>query len=633
MRTARLAARTKLTLALAIVLSTAAAKANLLTNGSFESPAIAVGGVVNVNSGSATIPGWTVIGTASQTVAIVSGSYAPAGYSLPAEDGSQWLDLTGSGNQAATRGITQTVSTVQGKTYTLTFWVGNVSGPNIGTTSTAGLKINGVPAGDYPNVTPGTTMNWQQFTYSFIATQSSTTIEFDNLDPAADNSNALDNVDLEEGGSALPLPVNLIVNGDFETPVAGVGKLIDYQSGSTALTGWNVIGTAPDTVDQIDAAFVVGRVFIFPESGSQWLDLTGSNVSTGTRGITQTVPTISGASYILTFWVGNVDDPGGIFGVTSTVGLKINGTSAGSFTSSSTSVIMTWQQFTVTFTATGSSTVIEFDNLDPSTDSSNGLDNVILQQMGGSAPSVSAGGVVSASAFGGFTSVAPGSWIEIYGSNLASDSRTWRHPISTASTLPPRSTEPPSPSAASRRSSTTSAPQVNALVPSNVATGSQQMIVNTPLGPSAAYTIKVNATQPGLLAPPSFIVGGTQYTAALFTDGVTYVLPTGAISGVTSRPANPGDTIVLYGVGFGPVSPAIPAGQLVQESNTLASTFQIFMGGIQATTSYSGLAPDATGLYQFNVVVPNVPAGNAVPLTFTLGGVSGTQTLYLAVGN
>jgi hypothetical protein len=42
-----------------------------------------------------------------------------------------------------------------------------------------------------------------------------------------------------------------------------------------------------------------------------------------------------------------------------------------------------------------------------------------------STPAISAGGVVSASAFGGFTSVSPGSWIEIYGSNLATNTRSW----------------------------------------------------------------------------------------------------------------------------------------------------------------------------------------------------------------
>src|ERR1035438_7843354 len=40
-------------------------------------------------------------------------------------------------------------------------------------------------------------------------------------------------------------------------------------------------------------------------------------------------------------------------------------------------------------------------------------------------PAVASGGVVSAGAFGGFSAVAPGSWIEIYGSNLAAHSRSW----------------------------------------------------------------------------------------------------------------------------------------------------------------------------------------------------------------
>ena len=59
----------------------------------------------------------------------------------------------------------------------------------------------------------------------------------------------------------------------------------------------------------------------------------------------------------------------------------------------------------------------------------------------------------------------------------------------------------------------------------------------------------------------------------------------------------------------------------------------MFMGGMSATASYAGLAPNYTGLYQFNVIVPNVAASDAVPLTFTLGGVPGTQTLYIAVAN
>jgi uncharacterized protein (TIGR03437 family) len=168
-------------------------------------------------------------------------------------------------------------------------------------------------------------------------------------------------------------------------------------------------------------------------------------------------------------------------------------------------------------------------------------------------------------------------------------------------------------------------------VPSNVATGAQQMTVTTALGTSAAYNITVNALQPGLLAPSSFDIHGTQFVVAIFSDG-SYVLPAGSIAGVSSRPANPGETIVLYGVGFGPVTPDIPAGQIVTQSNALASSFQLSIGGTPATVVYSGLAPNYTGLYQFNVTVPSVTAG-IVPVTFTLGSVTGTQTLNIAVGN
>ncbi len=150
---------------------------------------------------------------------------------------------------------------------------------------------------------------------------------------------------------------------------------------------------------------------------------------------------------------------------------------------------------------------------------------------------------------------------------------------------------------------------------------------------SAAYNINVNAVQPGFDAPPSFKIGGFQYVVALFADG-TYVLPEGAIAGLTSRPAQPGDEIVLYGIGFGPVTPKIPAGQLVQQANTLASTFEISIGGVPVTNvPYAGLAPSYTGLYQFNIVVPANAGTGALPLTFTVGGVAGTQTLYLAVSN
>ena len=108
-------------------------------------------------------------------------------------------------------------------------------------------------------------------------------------------------------------------------------------------------------------------------------------------------------------------------------------------------------------------------------------------------------------------------------------------------------------------------------------------------------------------------------------------LPSGAMQGSAGRPARPGETIVLYGVGFGPVTPNIGAGDTVKDLNSLVLPFQIYLGGMPASIRYAGLATGMVGLYQFNIVVPETATGDAVPLTFALGTSTGQQVLYTAV--
>ena len=241
-------------------------------------------------------------------------------------------------------------------------------------------------------------------------------------------------------------------------------------------------------------------------------------------------------------------------------------------------------------------------------------------------------GVVSATAFGGFPTAAPGGFVEIYGSNLATNSREWSGSDFRGVTGP-TSLDGTSVTIGGQQAFVTyvSPSQVNALIPSNVLTGQQQVSVSNTLGGSSAFTIAISPVAPGLLATSDFVVKGTEYAVVFNSDG-TYALPSGAIPGLTTHPAAPGDTLVFYGVGFGPVTPVIPAGQLCQgQANTLATTFQMFIGGMPATALYSGLAPNYTGLYQFNIVVPNVGTGDKVPVTFALGGTNGTQKLFIAV--
>ncbi len=253
-------------------------------------------------------------------------------------------------------------------------------------------------------------------------------------------------------------------------------------------------------------------------------------------------------------------------------------------------------------------------------------------------PSISPNGVVSASAFGGFKSAAPGSWIEIYGSNLGpSAPYTWQGSDFNGSSAPTsingvKVTVGGQPAYVDF----TSANQVNAQLPANLSAGPQPVVVTTASGSSSPYTLTVNALQPGLLAPSTFVVNGKQYVAALNASQTSFIMPPGAVAGITSAYAKPGDTIVIYGVGFGAVSPSSIqfAGQVVQNpSNQLSNPFSISFGGSPGTYTFDGLVAQAVGLYQFNVTIPQIANNDFVPVTFTLAGTAGTQTLYTAVHN
>jgi hypothetical protein len=189
-------------------------------------------------------------------------------------------------------------------------------------------------------------------------------------------------------GGSLPLHAD-ITNGSFEDVAVPVGGFTAYPAGSTALTGWTIVGgTSDDGPAVVSTTFVQEGITFVAEDGSQWLDLTGVNENS-TEGVEQTVATTMGTSYTLSFWVGNVDDTNtnGLFGKTSTVDVYIDGTLLGSFENSSTTPnTMIWEQFTPTFTATGSSATIEFINEDPSNDNVNGLDNVALTPNASATP-------------------------------------------------------------------------------------------------------------------------------------------------------------------------------------------------------------------------------------------------------
>ena len=87
----------------------------------------------------------------------------------------------------------------------------------------------------------------------------------------------------------------------------------------------------------------------------------------------------------------------------------------------------------------------------------------------------------------------------------------------------------------------------------------------------------------------------------------------------TCGAANPGDTLILWATGLGPVngSDASGAGLGVPMPNI---PLTLWLGGVQASVTYQGRSGCCIGEDQIVFTVPpNVPMGCAVPLAVQIG--------------
>ncbi len=213
--------------------------------------------------------------------------------------------------------------------------------------------------------------------------------------------------------------------------------------------------------------------------------------------------------------------------------------------------------------------------------------------LGQSTPQINAGGIVNSANYGPL--IAPGAIFSIFGSGLATtaggiSSTPYPYTIN-GTTVTVNGVQVPllyvSPGV------------INAQMPVDVPQNSPVDVVVT-AGSVSSSPVQVSVTP---VAPAMFTKDGTgrNEIAARHLDSTE-------IS--ASKPAQPGEVIVLFGTGLGATTPALPTNTPPTTGTPAAETPVVTIGGQTANVVYAGAAGEYPGLYQINLYVPNVVAGS-----------------------
>jgi uncharacterized protein (TIGR03437 family) len=250
-------------------------------------------------------------------------------------------------------------------------------------------------------------------------------------------------------------------------------------------------------------------------------------------------------------------------------------------------------------------------------------DNISFTLSPAGAPVITPGGVVPV--YSSSTTIEPGSWVSIYGTNLASTTTLWNgdFPISLGGTNVTINSKP-------AYLWLVSPGQINMQAPDDTAVGTVNVVVTTSNG-TATSTVTLGSFG------PSFSLYNAKYAAAIVGLpvgspgnsglGYDYIGPSGGLP-FPSRSVKAGETVTLYGVGFGPTTHDVPAGQAFSGAAACITNPVVTIGGVSAQVTFAGIVE--AGLYQLNVVVPNAGSGDRL-LQATVGGLTTPTNVYLTL--
>jgi len=215
-------------------------------------------------------------------------------------------------------------------------------------------------------------------------------------------------------------------------------------------------------------------------------------------------------------------------------------------------------------------------------------------------------GVVSADGYG---VPSPGSLISAYGANLGSEELTQANgfplPVSLDSvsllvngeSVPLLAVTPW---------------QINAQLPQTVPAAPATFQVRVGNVALPAASVQVSSISPENFVIP-FTRGNLSYPQAAAFHAGTRILAD------MDHPAAAGETLEIYGLGFGVTDPLVAAG-VPSPASPLARAHQmpqLQIGGVDAAIKFAGLTPGVVGVYQVNAVVPQGLAAGLQNLTWS----------------
>ncbi len=158
----------------------------------------------------------------------------------------------------------------------------------------------------------------------------------------------------------------------------------------------------------------------------------------------------------------------------------------------------------------------------------------------------------------------------------------------------------------------------------DVGIGPAAVVVTTDFGSSAPF-----AANSQLYSPAFFPWPGNQPVATHLDS--SFAVKNGTIPGLTTVPAKPGDVIILWGTGFGPTNPVVPAGQVpTLVAPPTQNPVSVTLGGTSVPVLGAVLS-SYPAVYQIAIQIPESMPDGDFPILASVNSVQSPGNVVLAV--